>query len=830
MFNFFRNLRIERISFWIGFLAASLFWWLVPRLLPYLDRIWKGIKKLFQSTKQGLQANIEQRHRTDTLKHAQGLHLAAPLFSLDEIIISPRLLAPPILLAPEETHPTDNIVSQTIPYMPDCPQLASIYGAQTLSLEEALQGGLNIAIIGPAGSGKTVALAHLASRISRREVESKELRNLIPILIHAADLNLPIEEDESPINGLTDAVAVYTSTLSLPRLPNFLQTTFEGGQALLLLDGLDELAPEPLTETINYLQALLREYPRSHAVVAAAANHLDGLPKLGFIPIPMATWSPRQQAQFAKQWANMWSKHIDTEPQENYVHVDPLILNGWLLNRNPIPSPLEFSLQIWATYAGDIRGPNATDALEAYLRRMSVSIPKARAALQNFAAQAIISMRTSFTYKDAKKWGAEILPESIDNDWKTAADSDPEASSQPQDITVPRVLPDLTQSGLLIPRADNRLGFVHPLIASYLAGQILDDEIFSQPSWPLKDMTIHHIASHRDISKQANQLLSQSDKPLRRGTLTVSHWLPDIRLDAAWRKPILSKLANILQDESIPLGTRSRVLTGLAITNDPNISALFRHLMKSPKPSVRQLSALGSGVHRDTQAVNGLIQLLEDQPMINRAACLALVNIGTKPALEAVASTLLQGSEESRRAAAEAFANHPDEGYPTLKDGITMDDLLVRRAVIFGLRRVGEPWAIQLLGEVQIEDAQWVVKNAAAQAFEELHQPDPHIPQALPSLADTPWLIAFAGERGVGISPGQQAHEMLLRVLKEGNPEEQLAALAQLRRRGITKVFPAIYHPLYAANPETNAAALYTIWHLAASGAEIPPPMQFGLG
>jgi hypothetical protein len=95
---------------------------------------------------------------------------------------------------------------------------------------------------------------------------------------------------------------------------------------------------------------------------------------------------------------------------------------------------------------------------------------------------------------------------------------------------------------------------------------------------------------------------------------------------------------------------------------------------------------------------------------------------------DSVATELLQGTEELRRAAAEALANNPEEGHPALADGSSMPDLLVRRAVVYGLVRVRQPWALQLLEKMQVEDEQWVVRSAATQALEEIHKPDPRLP------------------------------------------------------------------------------------------------------
>ena len=178
-----------------------------------------------------------------------------------------------------------------------------------------------------------------------------------------------------------------------------------------------------------------------------------------------------------------------------------------------------------------------------------------------------------------------------------------------------------------------------------------------------------------------------------------------------------------------------------------------------------RLVALGSGAAGDTKAVKTLEGvLLAPSISAQRAACLALIAIGTTEALEMVAQTLLNGDEDMRRAAAEALANDVKEGHAMLKDGVTMQDILLRRAVVYGLARVNEPWATELLQKVRVDDDQWVVRNSASEVLDAMNSAnDPRIPRPLKPPSETPWLIAFAGTQGVGISPGgagyRSAHE-----------------------------------------------------------------------
>lgn len=833
MIDRIRNLNLESLSFWIGFMAATVFWWLVTRLFPYFKKLVASLKESLITARESLQTGAEQRLRASTLKFVQSLHLASPLFALDEIVIPPQLLAPPVMFVPGQEPPLDYVVENIIPFMPEFPELAGAYSGHTIPIEKVLLGGTNLIITGKPGSGKTTALAYLASKLARRDPTLEDLQDHLPIFLHTNELKLPVENGTPFLDPIIAALTARSSALGQARLPEALKLAFRDQRVILLIDGYDEITTEAAQTATDYLAEILQEYPETRLVVTADPQFVDGLVNLGLVPIPMAAWNRRHQAQFIQQWSNLWKRFVQLASSDS-IAIDPILLNGWLLNDNAALNPLEFTLKVWSVYAGDARGPKGTDAIEAYLRRMSVGITKARSALEYISTQMIVTMRSSFTQAEAQKWTSSFDSDAVEGAG-LAMVSDTEIKSDSREITIPRVLSDLTRNGLLISRPGNQLGVVHPLIASYLAGTSLaysgqGSAILSQPDWPLKKYTLHYLASQSDLSSMVAQMLTDTEDPLFRGILTVGSWLRDIPSDTEWRKPILQHLVNVLQQDALPLSFRARALACLAITNDPGVATIFRHLLRSPKDSVVQLAAIGCGFMRDSQAVADLSKLLGDPTRTGQAICLALVNIGTKPALEIAATILLQGEEMLRRAVAEAFAHHPEEGHPTLREGSTMDDLLVRRSVINGLRLVEEPWALKILEEIQIEDGQWVVRNAAAQMVEELHDLDPYIPRPLQPLETLPWLVEFASKRGTGISEGEPARAMLATVLREGSSDESLAALDYYCRLGDERIFPAIYHRLYGDDREIAESAYNTIWHLASTGAKIPPPIQFGLG
>jgi HEAT repeat protein len=306
----------------------------------------------------------------------------------------------------------------------------------------------------------------------------------------------------------------------------------------------------------------------------------------------------------------------------------------------------------------------------------------------------------------------------------------------------------------------------------------------------------------------------------------AAKWLRYAPENATWRSTLMRQLTKVLQNESLAAGVRARALSAIALSGSSGVDALFRQMLVAPDKSLHLFAALGSGMLRDTKAVNELKESLKDiQPHLWRAACLALVAIGHPSALEAIADILLHGNEDQRRAAAEALANNPEEGYPTLKEGAKLDDLLVRKAVVYGLARIRQPWALDLLGKMQMSDAQWVVKDAAMQTLEDMARPNSRLPKRYTDLTETPWLIAFAGERGIGISPGRPVIDLLLLALKEGKEEQQMAAMEYFSRHTEIAAVPVIEELYKKSQGDVREAALLTLWHYAAAGIRLLQPV-----
>src|SRR5215213_7981860 len=138
---------LDPFSFFFGFAVGVLFVWLLSRARPLFTQIRESAKEQREVARTRRSSGVENNFRRMTLRRAQGMHLASSLFSLDEILQEPRLMAPPARVEPGLIGIQEDIISQTLPYMPAWPELAAIYRAPTLGVGEALAGGSNIVII-----------------------------------------------------------------------------------------------------------------------------------------------------------------------------------------------------------------------------------------------------------------------------------------------------------------------------------------------------------------------------------------------------------------------------------------------------------------------------------------------------------------------------------------------------------------------------------------------------------------------------------------------------------------------------------------------------------
>jgi HEAT repeat protein len=787
------GMRWDWPEFFVGLAAGLIVTWVIVRMGPLSNWASGFVRSSIDRINESLTAGAQDRYIVELSQRAETLHAVSALFALREIGVAPRILAPTNSTDPGESEKPAGEALAVIPNLPDAKYLSGVYAAPTIRLIDAVRQGQDLMLTGRLGSGKSTALAYLAMQAIRGELPAEDGQGRLPILVHAADL--PTEQlTKDPLDALVAAGQAWASAGLAGRLQGYFRQHLRERRALLLIDGLDEFPARALPPYAGWLAQLRQEYPGNQVVVCAAPRGYDGLARVGLAPVSIAPWSEHQQRVFVQRWGSAWSEHVAPHLNRSRLEeIDPALIGGWLAGTALGQSPMEFTFRVWAAHAGDALGDGVADGFEAFLHRFLSAEEQQSAAA---AGVAWIESRDGAFDEAGLQRGTPVG--------------------------------DLVEAGILTRRVGHRLSFRTPALGAYLAGQGMGalgvPEAADEPDWLASDEGLgFYIAMGEGGDEIEHSLAAAESDPLRLGILRMGEWLRLAPKKAGWRPQALRALGKIIQDSSLAYGLRLRATHAMAESDEPTASVFFRRLLTSDHPSSRILGALGLGGLKDSESLADLTRSARSDPdtRVRYAACLALAGLGTEESLESLGELLLNGEEGIRVAAAEALAIQPDEGYDMLKEAAGYDDLLTRRAAVFGLARIPERWARETLEGLQMEDAQWVVRGAAAEALERWDQPPYRISGPPQEISELPWLVSFAAREGLGVAPGKAALEMVRRALTSGTPEERLAALETIAWIDGGDLDMELRQALHGEDSYLRDTAFEALWRQRAGGSPV---------
>ncbi len=776
----------------VGFLLLLGF----NRGLPLARQLMEWGRGQVNQASVGMVSVARDRYRREIEARAQSMHLGRALFLLEDIGVAPRLLAPPFPADPSHTDPRPEDTLAVLPNLPDWTTLSGIFQTASLSLPRALATGPNLLITGEPGSGKTTALAYLTIQLATSDPQAGELAGSTPFLIHAGDLRLERWSGKDPLEPLIAACQTTVSSGMAGRIPAYLRQAVRQKKVVVLVDGLDEMSLEEISKVAAWLEALLTDHSEIRVIAAGPARGYDGLvAQAGLAPAALAPWSDFDRRTFLNRWAAAWQRDVVPKlPKRSLSDIDPALITGWLVGSIRGTSPLELTLRTWGAHAGDARGPTVVDSLDAYLARVL-------SAEERQSAEAV-----------GLAWLEGRSATVSDRAFRRGTPSS-----------------DLVDAGILMRRDAGAYSFAQPAVGAYLAARAMAAsgpiEAAIQGGWPPAEASMGFLAALTDVSGIVQRWMEAGRDALETGALDAARLLRYAQRKASWRQLVLRSLAQIVQSHQRPYGLRLRAVDALVQAAEPTAAILFRRLLTSDAASTRLLCALGLGGLGDEESLGDLVRTMaqDRELLVRQAASLALAGIGNEAALEALGRALLEAEEGVRLAVAEALACHPDEGYQMLRDGAEVNNLLTRRASVFGLARVREPWAIEILEKVQVDDEQWVVRGAAAEALERRRTPPWRIPAPVREPSELEWLKAFAGRVGSGMTAGRPALEMLRRALSSGGVEEQIAALETLAWMDASDFQLELNNALRSEQVFLRDAAFEALWRQTAPGVLLIP-------
>lgn len=132
-----------------------------------------------------------------------------------------------------------------------------------VAVATALSGRKRVVLRGSAGSGKTTLLSWLAANgaAGRLTGESGPWGEVVPYVVRLRDFT------NRPLPKVEDLPAVTAPAIDGERPDKWATGTFATGRALLLVDGVDELAAERRAEVQTWIEGLVDAYPEARYVV-----------------------------------------------------------------------------------------------------------------------------------------------------------------------------------------------------------------------------------------------------------------------------------------------------------------------------------------------------------------------------------------------------------------------------------------------------------------------------------------------------------------------------------------------------------------------------------
>jgi HEAT repeat protein len=685
---------------------------------------------------------------------------------------------------------------------------------------------------------------------------------LMPVYVHLSDIRADeatYGKEIDPAEPLVRAVQRQLGRVAASTTPQNLYKRLNNGQALLLIDGYDELAPQEQTEQLEWLKAFISAYRQNFFIITGSPEQHGVLTQeIGLTPIYLRPWSDIDREQMVDNWAAAWSR---TGGRRSSVQAPDKETVQLAKTNARLLTPFDLTLRTWSQFSGNSEQSPFGDWISTFIKRYLPTDQSEEDVSKYLIIAAALQLDEGYITRARL---STLLEETLPTTETEASEvkAITEEPSTPAEPEIPDLLAELTEepsvkteaksqdkkaekkvnptdkfvttlykTGLLVRYKGGRYRFRHPYIAAYLASQNLQDadetvlsEKINLPTWR---QAITYSAAHTDLTSFVNNRMSSPTDIIQSNIMEIAHWLKYAPQDVSWRIPYIKNLGKVFTaPNQYPL-LRERAAAALLTTEDPNVAAIFQQATQSIVAQIRQLACLGIGVLGEPEGASSIIPLLKDGGSdVQLAAALALGAIRTEEALTALVDALTDGSESLRQAVAETLADIPLEGYPTLYDAIQDEEMIVRRAAVFGIKRLKSDWAVVAIYRAFLEVSQWYVRSAAQMAFQEMRYGTGNGPHGYPPPEAITWLNEWASKRQENIPPGEDAGLILVKALQEGEDTVRALAARNVGQLGEVQMAKVLYNTLRDKKSDVRDAAYRSLADLQIqTGKLLPAPV-----
>lgn len=808
------------------------------RLRANIESAFQSVRNRAEHTRERLTMGTQQRYLEWLASRVSSLHLVREGAKLSELYIEPEFISPP---------PRPAVSNKPIEPPP------------TVSLSVVMKATPWLAVTGIPGSGRTALLAHIALTLGQAIYQNQTVWGLpehtLPVYAHLGELALQAVEPAAaaptaqptpaktsrpdPAQVLLDALAARMPILVQNSAPGLIRERLKNGQAVLLLDGLDELDAEAKSRALAWLKELLTACPKAHIVLTTAPIGYAPLIELGFTAIALAPWKATHVARLASRWMK-----AAQGSEQDAAQLASIL--------KPVPgtSPLPIDILL-AAFTWQKRGSAPPNRAAAYGQMVDILIEPIQAAspLSPLLARSVLA-RLALTLLTENRWSAsraeieKAVTELLAPPTQAAPAPSPEATpspsvevavtsaptdqaqspaAKPKEPPKPKGVPEAVEAvlkcGLLIERAKDQFVFAHRRLQANLAAwQITQTGSGAVLAQHLEDAewsdVFEFCAGLVNVAPLVDVLIKRDASPSE-GDLfhsrlwIVAHWAASAGPEAMWRGKVLAQVAGqFMQADQLP-PLRERAMLALLSTQDKGLGYVFKQALASPVPGIRALAVRGLGLLGREQDLPTFESALEDpDESVRDEAVRSMAAVGGQASIEHLASVMLTADEGLRKTAALMLSENEAEGWRILKEAAHEEDMLVRRAAAFGLALTRQDWARDILTHLEREDSQWFVRSAATEAIASMKAAQEYALDCSPIVLDQQgWLVEWAAMRGIAVGLGHSAEPVLTRALNEGDLGVKLAVVHTLAHLARDTDIETLRAPWAAPEPELRDAA-----------------------
>ncbi len=816
--NFSNLPHIDVYSFVLGLLCGGILYFLVIEK-KYIQKIFA----FFKSTYERLAASTNLEKAESLIKRsifmqAQSNHLLAHAFPLETVLVAPHLISPPKHLYPEFYTTAASLINQYFPFVPDWPELSAQIPVDLIPYQQLTRINGKIVILGQPGSGKTVLLSALAIHMLK---DTDKLG--FPILVSAKKILANLENEKDVLQVLASTFSEQNPQISVSQIHYFIKNKITSFNSVLMVDDVDHLQQNENEKLIHYLTDLETLTKFKKIIIAADPNMIRQELLQQYYPLPIAAWSIDDQANFINHFQNTWKKLPQAQPIKDAVPAP--IFCKWLHDETLYYSPYDLTLRLWLTNSGYTSGQNVFSCFTNLMEMLKLPAET----LDHLALIAYALVRTnqsSISISEANEFYSDVPESLVINAPKINGEfSDNRAKSKILDSSFKAV----QKSSFLVAGMDGRYSFTSPIWVGYFSSLVSGIEMHpwfteNQLNWSYSAQYMR-FATLQDHADTWHEMSFQKENRFifDNSYLKIARIIPDLPPDHPVRNGILKWIAKNAFMQPVPAPQKAALFAALLISNDPSVPKLLLDFLTMPDPDLRFLAVIVYAGLSKTDQFDVFVNLLSDEDQnVRNAASLSFYALKTKKSTDLLIDILLQGDEYMKQTAAETLSLIPSIRKDLLTEALASEDLLIRRAAVFGLARVHEQWASDMLSHAAIEDAQWIVRNAASQIVENLDLMNTQLVPLLPHPSNAPWLIGFASKLGKGIPKSGFVKDILLSALDQGNVDEKISAMNYLRVVPDEDIVRAVLTLITHKNRSLQQAATFTLWYIEKILGTIP--------